>query len=117
MDSVTFSSFSTIVKNWTFFLDITQGDTLEPKAEKIIQEKKNNEVNSGSNVLKIDPDKENEDKNIETELPSTFRQQEDEEATSFKVIYNKNKYDVNFPLNQTVMQLKHHLQNIIGTLK
>lgn len=37
------------------------------------------------------------------------------ESVDFKVIYNKNKYDVNFLLDGTVGQLKQHLQDIIGT--
>jgi hypothetical protein len=36
------------------------------------------------------------------------------DSVDFKVIYNKNKYDVNFPLDSTVSQLKQHLQDIIG---
>ena len=36
------------------------------------------------------------------------------ESVDFKVIYNKNKYDVNFLLDGTVGQLKQHLQDIIG---
>ncbi|KAK6630732.1 hypothetical protein RUM44_002901 [Polyplax serrata] len=103
--------------------DTTQGDTLETKVDKIIDEKQVNEVtklkeDNGASMnpgittpLKIDTDKENE--NNKSDLTSTLGLQ-DEEAIPLKVIYNKNKYDVNFPLNQTVMQLKHHLQNIIG---
>jgi hypothetical protein len=37
------------------------------------------------------------------------------DSVDFKVIYNKNKYDVNFPLDSTIGQLKQHLQDIIGT--
>jgi hypothetical protein len=37
------------------------------------------------------------------------------DSVDFKVIYNKNKYDVNFLLDGTVSQLKQHLQDIIGT--
>lgn len=36
------------------------------------------------------------------------------DSVDFKVIYNKNKYDVNFLLDGTVGQLKQHLQDIIG---
>ncbi|PNF22590.1 Ubiquitin domain-containing protein UBFD1 [Cryptotermes secundus] len=36
------------------------------------------------------------------------------DSVDFKVIYNKNKYDVNFLLDGTVSQLKQHLQDIIG---
>jgi hypothetical protein len=37
------------------------------------------------------------------------------DSVDFKVIYNKNKYDVNFLLDSTISQLKQHLQDIIGT--
>jgi hypothetical protein len=37
------------------------------------------------------------------------------DTVDFKVIYNKNKYDVNFLLDNTIRQLKQHLQDIIGT--
>jgi hypothetical protein len=37
------------------------------------------------------------------------------DSVDFKVIYNKNKYDVNFLLDGTISQLKQHLQDIIGT--
>jgi hypothetical protein len=36
------------------------------------------------------------------------------ESVDFKVIYSKNKYDVSFPLDSTVGELKQHLQDIIG---
>lgn len=83
-------------------------------------EKIEDDVNPSSKILKMDLDKDkenenenkNENKTLESELPSILNQQEEE--TSFKVIYNKNKYDISFPLNCTVMQLKSHLQNIIG---
>lgn len=32
----------------------------------------------------------------------------------FTIIYNKNKFDIKFPLDDTVGQLKKHLQDIIG---
>ena len=32
----------------------------------------------------------------------------------FKVIFNKKKYDVSFPLDSTIAQLKEHLHTIIG---
>lgn len=36
------------------------------------------------------------------------------DIVDFTVIYNKNKFDVKFPLDDTVGQLKKHLQDIIG---
>ena len=37
-----------------------------------------------------------------------------EEAGTFKVIFNKQKFDINFNLNSTISQLKEHLQTVIG---
>ena len=34
------------------------------------------------------------------------------EHVDFKVIFNKQKYDVSFPLDDTVTQLKNHLEKI-----
>lgn len=109
-----------------FVPDSQQGDALETKAEKIMDEnilsnevtklkgEESASITSANKVLQMDTakDKENENKNIESELSSITNQAEEE--TSFKVIYNKNRYDVSFPLTSTVMQLKNHLQNIIG---
>ena len=36
------------------------------------------------------------------------------EDVSFIVIHNKNKFDVQFPLDEPVLKLKQHLQNIIS---
>ncbi|KAL1129116.1 hypothetical protein AAG570_013647, partial [Ranatra chinensis] len=36
------------------------------------------------------------------------------ELVKFVVIYNKNKYDIEFAIDETVAKLKLHLQNIIG---
>ncbi|XP_071516103.1 ubiquitin domain-containing protein UBFD1-like isoform X2 [Panulirus ornatus] len=38
------------------------------------------------------------------------------EAVSFKLVYNKTKYDIEFPLDGTVKQLKEHLSSIINVL-
>ncbi|KAK6169078.1 hypothetical protein SNE40_020199 [Patella caerulea] len=37
-----------------------------------------------------------------------------EERVNFKVIYNKSKYDVNFGLDETVKELKEHIQTLTG---
>ena len=37
------------------------------------------------------------------------------ETVAFKVIYNKQKHDVTFPLDDTVIDLKKHLEEITGT--
>ncbi|XP_046735230.1 ubiquitin domain-containing protein UBFD1-like isoform X2 [Diprion similis] len=41
-------------------------------------------------------------------------QDEPKERIDFKIIYNKQKIDVNFPLDDTVKDLKAHLQDIIA---
>ncbi|XP_050716710.1 ubiquitin domain-containing protein UBFD1-like [Eriocheir sinensis] len=38
------------------------------------------------------------------------------EGVSFKLVYNKTKYDIEFPLDGTVKQLKEHLSSIINVL-
>ncbi|XP_063858605.1 ubiquitin domain-containing protein UBFD1-like isoform X2 [Scylla paramamosain] len=38
------------------------------------------------------------------------------EAVSFKLVYNKTKYDIEFPVDGTVKQLKEHLTSIINVL-
>ncbi|KAG7171117.1 Ubiquitin domain-containing protein UBFD1-like [Homarus americanus] len=38
------------------------------------------------------------------------------EAVSFKLVYNKTKYDIEFPLDGTIKQLKEHLSSIINVL-
>lgn len=38
----------------------------------------------------------------------------DGENVDFKVIFNKQKYDVNFPLDDTVAVLKQHIQSLTG---
>ncbi|XP_041363945.1 ubiquitin domain-containing protein UBFD1-like isoform X2 [Gigantopelta aegis] len=37
-----------------------------------------------------------------------------EECIDFKIIYNKQKFDVNFPLDKTASQLKVHVQSLTG---
>ena len=36
------------------------------------------------------------------------------EINTFKVIFNKQKYDISFDLYATVAQLKEHLHSVIG---
>ncbi|KAL4239848.1 Ubiquitin domain-containing protein ubfd1 [Mactra antiquata] len=36
------------------------------------------------------------------------------ETVTFKVIYNKQKYDVTFPIDKTVLELKKHVQTLTG---
>ena len=37
------------------------------------------------------------------------------ETVEFKVIFNKQKYDVTFPLDNTVLKLKDHVQTLTGS--
>jgi hypothetical protein len=57
-----------------------------------------------------------ENKGAESDICTQMKQEVEipKESVDFKVIYNKNKYDVNFLLDSTVGQLKQHLQDIIG---
>lgn len=36
------------------------------------------------------------------------------ESVTFKVIYNKQKYDVTFELDKTILDLKKHVQTLTG---
>lgn len=45
---------------------------------------------------------------------ATTSQNPPQENIDFKVIYNKQRINVNFPLDGTVAELKTHLQNIIS---
>lgn len=39
------------------------------------------------------------------------------EKVDFKVIFNKQKYDVTFPIDETVAKLKSHIQTLTGKEK
>ncbi|XP_046403305.1 ubiquitin domain-containing protein UBFD1-like isoform X2 [Ischnura elegans] len=54
-------------------------------------------------------DQENGDKKAEEESPPKVV-----ENVDFKVIFTKKKYDVTFPLDNSVSELKFHLRDIIG---
>lgn len=41
---------------------------------------------------------------------------ENREQVDFKVIYNKQKYDVSFPIDDSVSKLKTHIQELTGEL-
>lgn len=40
--------------------------------------------------------------------------QEKEELVDFKIFYNKQKFDISFSLNATVISLKQHIETLIG---
>lgn len=58
-------------------------------------------INSCAQETGIEPPK------LQTTLPSS-------ETIDFTVIFNKNKYDVQFPLDDNIGQLKKHLEDVIG---
>lgn len=37
-----------------------------------------------------------------------------QDVGTFKVVFNKKKYDISFDLDSTISQLKEHLHSIIG---
>lgn len=37
-----------------------------------------------------------------------------QETVDFKVIFNKQKYDVTFPVNNTIAKLKSHVESLTG---
>ncbi|CAL4064460.1 unnamed protein product, partial [Meganyctiphanes norvegica] len=55
-----------------------------------------------------------------TDTDKTESQSEDVvtsgETVSFKLVFNKTKYDIEFPLDNTIKQLKEHLTSIINVL-
>ncbi|KAG8274370.1 Ubiquitin domain-containing protein ubfd1 [Homalodisca vitripennis] len=87
------------------FLENYAGDTGETKDD--VSEKQKNAsggeyvIKTGAQEVAIEPLK------LETNLPTS-------ETIDFTVIYNKNKYDVQFPLDDNVGQLKKHLEDVIG---
>ena len=52
----------------------------------------------------------------ETEMPSSETKQKSEtkEMIDCKVVYNKRKYDISFALDESVTNLKQHLETLTG---
>ena len=46
-----------------------------------------------------------------------FSDQSSGECVDFKIIYNKQKFDVSFPLDKTASELKVHVQSLTGNLE
>lgn len=72
----------------------------------------NENVSEKTNVLRTD----NENENVQPieDTAATTSQDIPQEKVDFKVIYNKQKININFALDGTVAELKAHLQNIIS---
>lgn len=49
-----------------------------------------------------------------TSTSDTVTDDTPKETVSFKVIYNKQKFDVTFPLDDTILSLKAHIQTFTG---
>jgi len=87
--------------------------TIESDKSELTEKKKDDEVvDSSEKKLTDSSDKDKENQLLIDTVKPLLKQEEEE--TSFKVIYNRGKYDVSFPLNLTVMELKTHLETIIG---
>ena len=63
------------------------------------------EEEGGDSLPKVTEKEEEESKESE---------QSSSEQIDFKIVYNKKKYDITFGLDDTVGQLKSHLQDVIG---
>ena len=50
----------------------------------------------------------------ESELKTPVQETESKDLVDFKVVFNKKKYDVSFPLDETIAKLKTHIQEITG---
>lgn len=71
---------------------------------------------AGSEVVSdvaIKPD-ENGDSKTDGAVVQEKATSEPKEIVNFIVIHNKNKFDIEFPLDETVSKLKLHLQNVIN---
>ena len=51
-----------------------------------------------------------------SENSNTTQNEAPKEMVDFKVVYNKQKLDVEFPLDETVAKLKTHIQTLTGTV-
>ncbi|XP_067671189.1 cyclin-dependent kinase-like 2 isoform X2 [Haliotis asinina] len=82
--------------------------------------KSNSNASSSLAVSEESPDPGGSDvatRGIITDSGNVLMQETDksvENSVEFKVIFNKQKYDVNFPLESTVSQLKAHVQSLTG---
>lgn len=56
----------------------------------------------------------NDNSDTSSQLPTKCDNETGKDSIDFKVIYNKNKYDVTFALDSTVGELKVHLEDVIG---
>jgi hypothetical protein len=80
----------------SFLISVSTGDqVIADSNENVLQ-----------NVTSKDPDP----------LPEAVESEEvtPKENVDFKIVYNKTKHDINFPLDHTIELLKRHLQDLIG---
>ncbi|XP_052819377.1 ubiquitin domain-containing protein UBFD1-like isoform X1 [Mya arenaria] len=108
--------------------DIKQdGDEATVGAESMATDSSNNAAKDEATSLQVDIHKTDVEVNSETDKPvadsgggaadSTQAQTENcdkGETVTFKVIYNKQKYDITFELDKTILDLKKHVQTLTG---
>ncbi|XP_043678122.1 ubiquitin domain-containing protein UBFD1-like isoform X1 [Vespula pensylvanica] len=98
--------------------DATKGDGNDkccnstPCPEIVANSMSNENVSEKTNVLRTDH--ENASVQPIEDTAATTSQDIPQEKIDFKVIYNKQKININFALDGTVAELKAHLQNIIS---
>lgn len=75
-----------------------------------------NASSNESSSVEVNDSVKHEDRDVQSKGDSvpTTSQDPPRESIDFKVIYNKQRISVNFPLDGTVAELKTHLQNIIS---
>jgi hypothetical protein len=89
---------------------VTPSDIVEEKAEKMVEETPVIAAAEGCGGEGASV----EQKDTATEESATAPAQSSGERIDFKIVYNKRKYDITFGLDDTVGQLKAHLQDVIG---
>ncbi len=90
---------------------VTPSDIVEEKAEKMVEETPSIAAAEGCGG---EGGSSGEQKDTATEESAAASAQSSGEQIDFKIVYNKKKYDITFGLDDTVGQLKAHLQDVIG---
>jgi hypothetical protein len=90
---------------------VTPSDIVEEKAEKMVEETSSIAAAEGCGG---EGGASGEQKDTATEESAAAPAQSSGEQIDFKIVYNKKKYDITFGLDDTVGQLKAHLQDVIG---
>ena len=67
-----------------------------------------------SSTSAAEPDKSDKSEEGEEEEEEKGASAADKETVDFKIIYNKKKFDVTFPLDDTVTSLRKHVETLTG---